>query len=294
MPIRINLLAEQTAAEEARRRDPVKRTLCAGVGLVLLMLVWIAGNYAKIKTIESEVANYSTRLQNVEDTSKEVRANYAEINLIRSKIEALEKYSNSRFFWGTFLDSLQHISVGDVRLTEVKGEHQYKENDGIKLFSTNLVIAASEKPPFWKFWADARAAESPSAAVDRALSTITNRAVFQTNRVQWKMKSNLTPNPKNTIAKLEFTTLPHAMEQIKIELRGRDYGKRAGYGIDEFADGITKSEFFKEWLSATEGFRFTQRPPQPQADPSDSQNPNAMFVPFTIECRVKDRIFTHE
>ena len=40
MPIHINLLAEAQAAEELRRRDPVKRALFIGVSLVVVSLVW--------------------------------------------------------------------------------------------------------------------------------------------------------------------------------------------------------------------------------------------------------------
>jgi len=40
MPIHINLLAEAQAAEELRRRDPVKRGIFLGASLVVLMLVW--------------------------------------------------------------------------------------------------------------------------------------------------------------------------------------------------------------------------------------------------------------
>ena len=40
MPIRLNLLAEAQAAEEMRRRDPVKRALWVAALIVALMLVW--------------------------------------------------------------------------------------------------------------------------------------------------------------------------------------------------------------------------------------------------------------
>ena len=40
MPIRINLLAEAQALEDARRRDPVKRVILAGVFAIVLILVW--------------------------------------------------------------------------------------------------------------------------------------------------------------------------------------------------------------------------------------------------------------
>ena len=40
MPIRINLLAEQLAEEDARRRDPVKRTAWVAGVVVALMGIW--------------------------------------------------------------------------------------------------------------------------------------------------------------------------------------------------------------------------------------------------------------
>ena len=41
MPIRINLLAEAQAAEEMRRKDPVKRGLWVAGFLVLVFALWI-------------------------------------------------------------------------------------------------------------------------------------------------------------------------------------------------------------------------------------------------------------
>lgn len=294
MPIRINLLAEQLAAEDMRRRDPMKRALFAGAGLVVLMLLWIATTFAKLKTVESELAQYTSQLSEVEDASKEVRQNHAEINNIKGRVEALDKYAENRFFWGSFLDSIQHIEVNDLRLTEIRGEHVYKESEGGKLFTTNIVMAAAEEPPFWKFWATAHAEETPTAAVEAALNSITNSGVFLTNKIPYKVKTSITSNTRGVTAKVEFTTLPHASEKIKVELRGRDYGKRIGQGIDGFAEQMAGSNFFKEWLSPTEGYRFTERPPQPRPDPTDPINPGAMFVPFTIECHMKERTFTNE
>ena len=42
MPIRINLLAEAQAAEELRRKNPVKRGIWIGGFLVLVVILWIA------------------------------------------------------------------------------------------------------------------------------------------------------------------------------------------------------------------------------------------------------------
>jgi hypothetical protein len=47
-------------------------------------------------------------------------------------------------------------------------------------------------------------------------------------------------------------------------------------------------------LEPKEGFRFTERPPQPRPDPQDPMNPSALFVPFTIELTLKEKVLTSE
>ena len=79
-----------------------------------------------------------------------------------------------------------------------------------------------------------------------------------------------------------------------IEIRGRDYGSNPGAALDEFAKRLTSSPYFKSVLGSPQGFRFTERPPQPRPDPQDPVNPNALFVPFTIELVLDERIFTNE
>jgi hypothetical protein len=51
---------------------------------------------------------------------------------------------------------------------------------------------------------------------------------------------------------------------------------------------------FKDLLVPVEGFKFTERPPQARTDPQDTENPDALFVPFTIELTFNNRIFAHE
>ena len=67
-----------------------------------------------------------------------------------------------------------------------------------------------------------------------------------------------------------------------------------GAAIDEFARRINTSPYFKDLLVPVEGFKFTERPPQPRPDPSDPLNPNALFVPFTIQLTLTERILTNE
>ena len=77
MPIRINLLAEQQAAEEARRRDPVKRALWVGSGLSRHDVALECLLHLRIVEARAELARYESKLQAVEDNSKEAKSEWA-------------------------------------------------------------------------------------------------------------------------------------------------------------------------------------------------------------------------
>jgi hypothetical protein len=233
----------------------------------------------------------------VDEESKNVKNAQATVRDIDSKLKSLNKYSASRFYWGTFLDAVQQIAAENVRLVEIRGEHNYRTNQTAKLLTTNLVVSYTAAPPGWKFWASAQASAPIHNLVSNHFNTITNRLPFTTNEVPYTTK--ITPDSTNETeglitAKVEFTMVPSGSEQITVEIRGRDYGNPPGAAIDEFARRLTSASFFKEWLVRGEGIRFTERPPQPRPDPSDLLNPNALFVPFTIECSLKERVFTNE
>lgn len=295
MPIRINLLAEQQAAEEMRRRDPIKRAIYAGAFLVVLMILWIAATQVKVSAARKELADYQQRLAKVEEASKEVRNDRSEIAIQASTIEDLDEYSTNRFFWGSFLNAVQHIALDKIRLVEISGRHKYVTNDVATLTATNLILKVTPPPPMWKFWASGEDSVPVDTLIERSLGSITNRGKFLTNLVPYKLKTTyLSTNANKVNTKLEFSTVPWASEQITVIIRGRDYGTPHGAAIDEFTRRMTAHELFKEWLDESEGFRFTERPPLPRTDPADPVNPGALFVPFTIECRFKKRVFTNE
>jgi hypothetical protein len=297
MPIRINLLAEQQVAEEMRRRDPIKRVLYVGVALVLLMLLWIGLTEVNVGLARHELTGYETRLKSVEDQSKLVKNNQIASNDIEGKIKALEKYQRSRFFWGTFLDAVQHASVESVRLMEIRADQRYLSGETNKFYSTTVSVGFTPRPPSWKFWARTPRPENLQDLVTKSLSTVTNKAPFTTNHLEYAFR--ITPvstnlNDNKITARVDFTSVAWASEQITVDLRGRDYGNPAGAAIDDFAHRVSGAEYFKNFLAPEDGFRFTERPPQARTDLTDAVNPNALFVPFTIQLGSKERIFTNE
>jgi hypothetical protein len=295
MPIRINLLAAEQAAEDLRRRDPIKRAVFGGCALVILMIGWIGITQLQVRAARNELTTLTNRLTALEISSKQVRVSQMAALDGHSRVKALEQYAGSRFFVGSFLDALQKVAVDNIRLTEIRTEQRDASAPANKFFSTNVNVTYTPRPAGWKFWASAKEQPAAETLVRDVLSTITNGAPFTTNTLKYSLKvtevsTNTSLNQINTLA--EFTTVPWASESVTIEIRGRDYGSSPGTAIDEFTRRINESPYFKGILTPGTGLRFTERPPQPRPDPQDAMNPNALFVPFTIELVLDKRVFT--
>jgi hypothetical protein len=297
MPIRINLLAEEQALEDMRRRDPVKRALFAGGALVVLFIGWIGITQISVNAARGELADAEARLDKVDNSSKQVKSNQFALAETELRLKSLEKYSTNRFFWASLLDGLQHAAVPEVRLMEVKAEQKYGAGDINKLFTTNVTVTPSERPPAWKFWAHSGPETPFLTLVSNTFDGITNKPPFTTNLFAYTPK--ITPVSTNPIAgfvtvRVDFQTPPWASERTVVEIKGRDYGNPAGAAIDELAKHIKTSPFFTNIIEPEQGLRFTERPPQARPDPQDPQNPNALFVPFTIELTLKEKVLTSE
>jgi hypothetical protein len=297
MPIRINLLAEEQAAEEMRRRDPIKRALYAGAALAGVMLFWIGITQINVMAARRELADYETRFKKVDDSSKQVRNNQAESADLQSKIRALQRYSTNRLLWGSLLDALQFTVVDNIRFTEVRAEQSYNSGEIQKFFTTNVTVEYTPPPPWWKPWASKDTGVPPLTQASNLLTTITNKAPFTTNALHYSVKMNTTSTnllKQQVTMLLEFSNPVWSREGTVVEIRGRDYSTPQGAAIDEFAKRITSSPVFKDLLVPVEGFKFTERPPQARTDPQDTESPDALFVPFTIELTFNNRILANE
>src|SRR5262249_22965872 len=128
MPICINLLAEQQAAEEARRKDSDKRAIWLGSALVGLMLLWIVSLSLRVASGTTELGRYEAKLQAVEENSKEVLMNWATSGQLEARLANLQRYSTNRFFCASVLDALQQVVVDDIRVIHLQSAHSYSTN----------------------------------------------------------------------------------------------------------------------------------------------------------------------
>src|SRR5688572_22389187 len=153
MPIRINLLAEQQAAEEARRKDPIKRTMVLGGTLVFATILWTLMTFMQVKAKRSEFVNEEARFKELDEKAKAARIMQAEIGDLERRIVSLDRYSTNRMLWANMLDALQRATVDQIRLKNVTANQRYVTNGPTVFFSTNIAVAFDKKPPAWKFWA---------------------------------------------------------------------------------------------------------------------------------------------
>lgn len=147
MPIRINLLAEAHAAEELRRKDPVKRALYVGGFCVFLVGLWASTLQVKIMAAKGELSTLASRWHKIEKEYQTAVNSHHAIGEAEQKLTALSLMSTNRFLWGNALNGLQQTLNGleDVRVSHFKAEQLYSTIEETKP-RTNGVQVIPGKP----------------------------------------------------------------------------------------------------------------------------------------------------
>jgi hypothetical protein len=142
MPIHLNLLAEAQAAEEDRRRDPVKRAAWVAALIVVAILVWSSSLQLKAILIHSEVSRLEGQIASHTNDYRGVLDNQTRAGDMRAKLAALENLNTNRLLMGTLLNALQHTTVDDVQLLRLRVDQTYVTVEGTKTRTNdqNVVI----------------------------------------------------------------------------------------------------------------------------------------------------------
>lgn len=134
MPIRINLLAEAQAAEEARRRDPVKRAIWVAGVLIVLMLGWGGVEFSKAMLANSEFQNEEKKWQAMAGEHGLVRTNELRVAELEKKINALNHLSTNRFLWANALNAMQQVltdrMASQLQFSRFSGNNVYVPIEG--------------------------------------------------------------------------------------------------------------------------------------------------------------------
>jgi hypothetical protein len=130
MPIHLNLLAETQAADELRRRDPVKRLIFAGMLVVVLILVWWSWLQLRVMVADRNLSRVEAQIQQHTNAYQVVLVNEKKITEAKANLNALRRLSNSRFLQGNLLNALQDATVPGVQLVKLMVSQSYNVPQG--------------------------------------------------------------------------------------------------------------------------------------------------------------------
>jgi hypothetical protein len=193
MSIHINLLAEAQAAEDLRRRDPVKRAIFIGISLVVVSLVWSGMVEVNSILAQNNYAGVQMAINAKTNAYQHVESDRKKIGTIQFKLAALQKMQSARFLQGSLLDALQHATVDGVQLTRMRVDQAYFLTEGTDSQTNgDRVIAGRPTTVKERIIAhlDARdSSANPGDQVNKFKDVIAKQAYFQamldkTNGVQ--------------------------------------------------------------------------------------------------------------
>ena len=142
MPIRINLLSEAQAAEEQRRKDPVKRAIIAAAGVVVLVGLWAGSLQLKLMSSKSDLVALDARWKGIAANYREaVDSQYLSMEA-EQKLVALQQLTTNRFLWGNVLNAIQQTvnGVDDLQMVRFKSEQVYLLTEGTPAKTNNARV----------------------------------------------------------------------------------------------------------------------------------------------------------
>src|ERR1035441_2306292 len=142
MPIRLNLLAEAHAAEEMRRRDPVKRALWLAALIIALILVWSSYLQLRATLANSDVTRVEAQMGSRTNEFQQILDNQKKTGEIDGRLRLLRQLAGNWFLNGTLLNTFQQTTVEDVQLIRLRVEQLYTLVEGTKTRTNddNVVI----------------------------------------------------------------------------------------------------------------------------------------------------------
>lgn len=144
--IRLNLLAEAKAAEETRRRDPVKRSLWLAGLIVALILAWSSSLQLKSILDHSEVGRLEATINSHSSEYQLVLDNQTRTADIKQKLVGLRQLSANRLLNGTLLNALQQTTFDEVQLLRLRVEQLYTTFAGTKARTNESGVFVPGKP----------------------------------------------------------------------------------------------------------------------------------------------------
>ena len=147
MPIRLNLLAEAQAAEELRRRDPVKRSLWVAGLVIALMLAWSSFLQLRVTLASSEVTKIEAQMGARTNEFRQILDNQKKTVEMDNKLNLLRQLAAHRFLNGTLLNALQQTTVDDAQLVRLRVDQALVTIEGTKTRTNADNVVVKGRPP---------------------------------------------------------------------------------------------------------------------------------------------------
>jgi hypothetical protein len=184
MPIRLNLLAEAQAAEELRRRDPVKRAIWLGALFIAIMLVWSSSLQLKAMLASRELTRDEALMNSHTNEYRVVLDHQRRVGELNDKLLALRQLTTNRFLNGSLLNALQQSSAEDVQLIRLRVDQGYSYTDGVKpRTNDNRVIPGKPALVTEKIIVSldgTDSSQSPGDAINKYKQSVATNTYFQT------------------------------------------------------------------------------------------------------------------
>lgn len=134
MPIRLNLLAEAQAAEEARRKDPAKRALLAGLVVVGGALLWSSSLQIRATAARTQLNALEAQWRAMDKAYQQAADRQRRVQEAQQKLAALDQLRTNRFLWGSALNALQQTldGVEEVQVVRLRAEQTYTVTQEVK------------------------------------------------------------------------------------------------------------------------------------------------------------------
>lgn len=132
MPIVINLLAEEQAAEELRRRDPLKKAIWIATCCALLSLLLVGYYQMKLSGARKHQAAKEAEWAELESKVRDAKLLREESIVLTAKYMALQQYAANRFLWGPTLDVIQNCMIPDIRVMSINSDQRFSYVEPVK------------------------------------------------------------------------------------------------------------------------------------------------------------------
>jgi hypothetical protein len=121
MPLQINLLHEEILQQRQRKRDPLKLSIYAGIGLgALLVLNYLWTGYRVLES-KSRLNSVQAEWDKIEPKVTAAQKRSDELNGIISTTNVLDGYIDTRFFWAPLLEKVARCVTPNIQITALEG-----------------------------------------------------------------------------------------------------------------------------------------------------------------------------